>query len=130
MSICIASAGSVLTFLAGSFSLTWIHSVEKTEWVEHWQVEGDRLALVSARVKGPGAGIDLPPDAVWEEGGWTYRPALPPLSQINLAASGTTPSGWQFCTEDKCMELGATAGAATSIWAAHTCTESQPAQGQ
>jgi hypothetical protein len=121
MSICIASAGSFLTLLASSFSLTWIHSVEKTEWIEHWQVEGDKLALVSARVTGSGAGIDLPPDAVWQDGGWTYRPTLPPLSQVTLAASGATPGGWNLCTEDKCLELGATAGATTTVWTADVC---------
>ena len=46
MSLCIASAGSIMTLLAGSFSLSWTHSVEKTTWMERWQVEGDRLALV------------------------------------------------------------------------------------
>jgi len=128
MSICIASAGSVLTLLAGSFSLSWIHSVEKTEWIEHWKVDGNKLALVSAHVKGSGAGIDLPPDAIWEKGGWTYRPTLAPLSQINLAASGATSGGWRLCTTDECVELGAKAGAAASIWAAKACTPLRPSE--
>lgn len=123
MSLCIASAGSVLTLLAGSFSISWVHSVEKTEWVEHWQVDGDKLALVLARVKGSGAGIDLPPDAVWGEGGWTYRPTLPPLSQINLAASGATSGGWQVCTVESCVDFGAEAGADATLWAAETCVQ-------
>jgi hypothetical protein len=130
MSICIASAGSVLTLLAGSFSLAWIHSVEKTEWIEHWQVEGDRLALKSAHVKGAGAGIDLPPDAVWEEGGWTYRPTLPPLPQIILAASGATAGGWQLCTDQKCIELGATAGDAISLSVADACMPFPPSENE
>lgn len=121
MSLCIASAGSVVTLLAGSFSLSWIHSVEKTEWVEHWQAEGNRLALVSAHVKGSGAGVDLPPDAVWEDGGWTYHPALSPLPQLSLAASGATTSGWQLCTADTCVELGKMADGDITIWASDTC---------
>jgi hypothetical protein len=130
MTICIASAGSLLTILASSFSLSWIHSVEKTEWIEHWQVEADTLSIVSARVVGSGAGIDLPPDAVWKDGGWTYRPALPPLSRLNLAASGATGGGWQLCAADQCLELGAEAGATISIWSADICTPLPPAEGQ
>jgi hypothetical protein len=126
MSLCIASAGSVLTLLAGSFSLSWIHSVEKTEWTEHWQVHDNKLELVSAHVKGSGAGIDLPPDALWEDGGWTYHPTLPPLSTLNLAASGATPSGWTFCTSDKCVELGEIEGEPIIIWAAEACVSGHP----
>ena len=121
MSLCVASAGTVLTLLVGSFSLSWTHSVEKTEWVEHWQVIGNRLALVSASVEGPGAGIDLPADAVWANGRWTYQPALPPLERLNLAASGATIGGWRLCAEGRCQELGRTMGDAVSIWAANTC---------
>jgi hypothetical protein len=121
MSLCIASAGSVLTLLAGGFSLSWIHSVEKTEWIENWQVEDNKLALVSAQVKGSGAGIDLPPNALWEGGGWTYHPTQPPLSKLSLAASGATPSGWTLCTSDTCVELGETEGEPITIWAAEAC---------
>ena len=59
MSLCIASAGSIMTLLAGSFSLSWTHSVEKTTWMERWQVEGDRLALVWASVEGSGDKIPM-----------------------------------------------------------------------
>lgn len=121
MSLCIASAGSMMTLLAASFSLSWTHSVEKTTWIEHWRVVGDRLALISASVEGSGAGIDLPPDAVWEGGRWTYRPSLAPLRRLDLAASGATLSGWQLCANGDCHELGAKAGEPVSIWAAEVC---------
>ena len=117
MSLCVASAGSVLTLLAGSFSLSWTHSVEKTHWIEHWRVEDGRLALTAASVQGSGAGIDLPPDAVWEGDHWSYVPQLAPLSRLNLAASGATVSGWQLCADGSCYTLGAVAGADVTIWA-------------
>lgn len=117
MSVCIASAGSVLTLLAGSFSLSWTHSVEKTLWIEQWRVEGGRLALTAASVQGSGAGIDLPPDAVWDGDRWTYTPGLAPLAQLHLAASGATASGWQLCAEGACYTLGAAAGEDITIWA-------------
>ena len=117
MSLCVASAGSVLTLLAGSFSLSWTHSVEKTLWIEHWRVEDNRLALTSASVQGSGAGIDLPPESVWEGDHWTYTPHLAPLAQLNLAASGATVSGWQFCAVGSCYTLGAAPGEDITIWA-------------
>lgn len=123
MSLCIASAGGMMALLAGSFSLSWTHSVEKTLWVEHWQVVGNRLALVSAGVEGSGAGIDLPEDAVWKDGRWTYTPSLPPIKELNLAASATTPSGWTLCAEDRCYDLGTAPEAAIRIWSAPICTE-------
>jgi hypothetical protein len=121
MSLCVATGASVLTLVAGSFSLSWTHSVEKTEWVEHWRVEDATLALVSAHVKGPGAGIDLPSNAEWKDGGWTFTPALPPQAELNLAASGMTPSAWTLCTTDSCFDLGATAGSDVRLWVAEQC---------
>ena len=128
MSLCVATAGTVLTLLASSFSLSWVHSVEKTAWVEHWQVQGERLLLTSASVEGSGAGIELPPNAVWEKGRWTYRPDLPPLPSLSLAASGQTASAWHLCAEGTCHELGRAAGEEVLIWAADFC-EPTPRRG-
>ncbi len=64
MSLCIAAAGKIMTLAATSFTLSWTHSVEKTEWVEQWQVVHGGLQVISARVHGSGAGVALPDDAV------------------------------------------------------------------
>jgi hypothetical protein len=120
--LCIASAGTVMALAASSFTLGWTHSVEKTLWQEHWVVEAQTLKLVRASVEGPGAGIAVPPDAVWDGGRWTYRPAIPPLPELVLAASGMTPSPWTLCLpDDSCQSLGAEAGAPVRIWAATAC---------
>lgn len=126
MSLCVATAGGVLALVTGSFSLSWTHSVEKTEWVEHWQAEGGELLLVSAKVKGSGAGIELPEDAVWEGDGWRYTPRLPALPKLVLAASGMTPGGWSLCTREQCVTLGDSVGEPVSIWAAESCTGPVP----
>ncbi|HTN63250.1 MAG TPA: DUF1850 domain-containing protein [Devosia sp.] len=126
MSLCIATAGTILAVVASSFSLSWTHSVEKTEWVEYWQVQQGRLALVSASVKGSGAGVAIPDDAVWLGDHWSYHPTLPPLASLNLAASGATVSGWTLCADGQCYQLGREAGAGISIWADEAeCTERQ-----
>jgi len=122
--LCIASAGALTALMATSFSLSWTHSVELTQWREEWRVSGERLALVRASVEGPGAGIAVPPDAVWENGRWTYVPELPPLASLDLAASGATPSPWTLCPDaGQCLTLGQDPGAAIRLWAAPDCTQ-------
>ena len=117
MSLCIATGGQILALVASSFTLSWTHSVEKTEWIEHWQVEGSRMTLVSASVQGSGAGIDLPPSARWEHDRWTYEVDMAPLSKLTLAASGTTVGGWTICGDEQCLPLGKQAGEPITIWA-------------
>lgn len=120
--LCIASAGTVAALVASSFTLSWTHSVEKTQWREDWVVAGAQLQLTGASVQGPGAGIAVPPDAVWAEGRWSYVPSLPPIPELVLAASGMTPSPWQLCLPDgTCRLLGEEAGTPARIWAASAC---------
>lgn len=118
MSLCIATGGTVIALAASSFTLSWIHSVERTRWDESWRVEAGRLAVVEARVRGAGAGIDLPDDAERTADGWRYRPRLAPIPRLLLAASGATPSGWTLCAAGECLELAAEPGDPVAIWAA------------
>lgn len=100
MTICIASAVAALSLAGSAFTLSWIHSVERIEWQEHWRVDADgRLQIDWARVKGSGAGMEPPPEAVLRDGWWTYRPPLPPQRSLLLAVSGATVGGWQLCVE-------------------------------
>jgi hypothetical protein len=120
--LCIASAGTIAALAASSFTLSWTHSVEHTQWRESWVVQGDRMQLVEASVEGAGAGIAVPADAIWADGRWSYTPTLPPVPDLNLAASGMTPSPWTLCTPGgQCMALGAEAGDAVRIWAGKGC---------
>lgn len=120
--LCLATAGAVTALTASSFTLSWTHSVEKTQWREAWQALDMALQPVEASVEGAGAGIDLPADAVWAEGRWTYVPSLSPVPELVLAASGMTPSPWLFCLPDgTCRDLGAAAGDVTRIWVAPVC---------
>lgn len=120
--LCVAAAGKVLSLAVTAFTLGWTHSVEHTEWLEHWQVQDGALRLEEARVQGPGAGIHLPEGAQMTDGGWVYRPQLPPQRRLTLAASGATGAGWSLCTTLGCRELGRVAGAPIEIWSAAECT--------
>jgi hypothetical protein len=108
VSLCIASTAAALSLATSGFTLSWVHSVERTEWQEQWRVQGGALRLEQARVRGSGAGMEPAPDARWQDGWWVYEPALPPLPALWLAVSGATVSGWRLCEEGgACHDLEA-----------------------
>jgi len=109
--LCIIAAGKSLTLAAAAFTLSWTHSVEKTEWREAWVVTPAGLQLTEARVKGSGAGMDPGEGAREIDGWWVWQPEAPPVPELVLAASGATMSAWQLCHAQGCLELGAAAGA-------------------
>lgn len=119
--LCVAVAGVVLALAPENFTLGWTHSVAHTRWTERWEVTDAGLRPVEAEVQGPGAGMEIPDDAVRIADGWRYRPHLPPQREVLLAASGETPSGWMFCALGACQELGRQAGQPIRLWTAPDC---------
>ena len=115
MSLCILAAGKVTVLAVSAFTLSWSHSVEKTRWEEDWRITPAGLEIVEARVKGSGAGMEPPQDAVLKDGWWVYRPTVGARPTVTLAASGATGAGWTLCSDQACMELGAEAGAAVEL---------------
>lgn len=115
MSLCVFIVGKSAACLAGLlFSLSWTHSVEKTEWVEHWQLKDEQLVLKETFVKGSGAGIDPAPNAVLENGWYRWAPESPvAVPAISLANSELTPDNWTLCALDavthetgECIDFG------------------------
>ena len=102
MSLCLFIAGKSAACLAGLlFSLSWTHSVEKTEWVEYWQLKDEQLVLKETFVKGSGAGIDPAPNAVLDKGWYRWAPESPVrVPAISLANSELTPDNWMLCAPD------------------------------
>jgi hypothetical protein len=102
MSLCVFIAGKSAACIAGLlFSLSWTHSIEKTQWIEHWQVDGGQLVLRETFVKGSGAGIDPAPNAVLENGWYRWKPLQPvTLESLSLANSELTPDNWMLCALD------------------------------
>lgn len=98
----------LLTLSEGDFSLAWRHSVTKDNWHEFWSFTPKGLHLNYAEVSGPGAGLEIPPDAKRIKGGWRYQVKLPAQEKLVLAASGATGGGWQICQKDQCHNLGET----------------------
>lgn len=105
MGACLLVSGKALALAAPLFSLGWTHSVEKVEWVETWRLEGPRLVLEQARVKGSGAGMEPPPEARLQDGWYVWHPGRIERRLV-LAASGATGSGWRLCSGGQCQMLG------------------------
>lgn len=124
--LCIAG-GKSIAVAAGLFTLGWVHSVEKIEWQERWTVTEEGLVLQQARVKGSGAGMEPGENARREGGWWVWEPQLPPLTELVLAASGATLSGWTLCDANGCREIGGRRGEPVVL---RPCAAGQPAAGQ
>jgi hypothetical protein len=110
LALCVIAGGKSMAIATALFSLSWTHSVEKTEWAESWRVTPEGLELTKARVKGSGAGMDPGEGAQLEDGWWVWSPDLPIVPELVLASSGATVSAWKLCHAGGCMDLGAKAG--------------------
>lgn len=115
MPICLIAGGKATAIALASFTLAWTHSVEKVRWEEDWELSDAGLRIVEARVKGSGAGMEVPDGAVLRDGVWHYVPSLPPQRELLLARSGATVGNWELCAEGRCREIGAAAGPAARI---------------
>lgn len=115
MSLCIVAAGKTVTLAVAAFTLSWVHSVEKTQWQEDWKVLPSGLELVEARIKGSGAGMEPPQGSALRDGWWVYAPKVGPQRRLVLAASGATGQGWTLCTAQDCRELAKVAGDTISL---------------
>lgn len=103
-------AGALLASLPGdTITLSWTHSIEKTEWREVWRAEDGRLVPVEARIKGFGAGMEPPPEARLSDGWLVWRPVAPPSGWLDLAASSFTPDH-TLCVSGHCRPLHGWAG--------------------
>lgn len=87
-----------------SFTLTWIHSIEKIRWEEDWRIEAGALVITEARIRGTGAGMEPPAGSVLKNGVWHYRPALPPQAVLRLSHSPHA-GGYTLCTTALCQPL-------------------------
>lgn len=104
MALCLSAGTVSVTLFLNSFTLAWMHSVEKIRWEEQWIVEGNFLHITSASVRGSGAGMEPPPDAIFKEGAWHYTPHVPPLATLNLSHSPYTKE-YELCFDNRCTPL-------------------------
>ena len=104
MSLCLISAGVVKTLAVAAFTLAWTHSVEKVEWQEDWRITAHGLELAQARVKGSGAGMEPPPEALLVDGWFQWQPKRAAMPEVVLGNSGAAGE-WRLCSEGNCRTL-------------------------
>ena len=101
LGLCLGLAGALWAQVpAAQFTLSWNHTIEKIRWEEDYNITPNGFILTEARVKGTGAGMEIPHDAIFKAGSWHYTPNLPPLVRLKL---GRTPEAgdYSLCfTED------------------------------
>jgi hypothetical protein len=106
MSFCLGvTFASVLAVIpAQQVTLAWEHSVEKIRWEEDYSVRAGRLELMEARVKGSGAGMEMPEGAVLRDGWWHYRPVGKLPEKVTLTRSSYVKD-YELCWEQRCRAL-------------------------
>ncbi|WP_031335932.1 DUF1850 domain-containing protein [Rhodopseudomonas sp. B29] len=104
MSLCLAGAGVTKTLALAAFTLAWTHSIEKVEWQEDWRVTPAGLELITARIKGSGAGMEPAPDARLVDGWYQWHPHQAPLPEVVLGNSGLAGE-WRICHDGGCETL-------------------------
>lgn len=103
--LCLGLAGVVWAQVpTPAFTLAWDHTIEKIRWEEDYRVTPAGLVLGEARIKGTGAGMEVPDSAVLRDGAWHYQRTLPPLQPLRV---GRTPEAgdYQLCVNGQCFPL-------------------------
>ena len=70
-----------------TFELSWIHSIEKEEWIEHYIIENSELLLQSTRFKTFGAGVPSEANEVQLKDGFVVMQIEQPYEELNLTIS-------------------------------------------
>lgn len=109
MSLCLISAGVIKALAVTAFTLVWTHSIEKIDWREDWRVTPQGLELVTARVKGSGAGMEPPPEARLIDDWFVWHPQGSPMPEVVLGNSGMAGE-WRLCADGRCRTLSTILG--------------------
>jgi hypothetical protein len=100
MAICLSVGAVIVSIAAQQFTLSWTHSVERILWQEDWRVSGQKLTLVEARIKGNGAGMEVPDGAVLKNGVWHYSTSLD-VPALHLTVSPFGRDEYQICVPNE-----------------------------
>ncbi|CAN1533095.1 Protein of unknown function DUF1850 [Burkholderiaceae bacterium] len=113
LGICLSLAalsGPAVWVPGDQFTLAWTHSVERTRWEEDYTVQWRGapaqavLIATEARIRGSGAGMEPPPDAVLNGGWWRYTPTIRQPLELPLMRSGFVPD-FERCDAQGCQPL-------------------------
>lgn len=123
--LCIVVGALLMELPVRSFTLAWQHTVEKVMWEEDYVVVGAWLYITGARVRGSGAGMEPPADAVLVEGAWHYRPADRWHRELRLARS-EFGSDYLLCIDGRCRPMADVAPGPVAATALRSCAAADP----
>ena len=69
------------------FALQWIHSVEKEEWLEFYERDGDSLLLTETKFKTYGAGVPSDGEIISSKDGYVHMKIDRLFNEMNLTVS-------------------------------------------
>lgn len=121
--LCLAAAGWATVRLPlpdGRFTLAWMHSIEKILWEEDYLVAGGWLHLDEARVRGTGAGMEVPEGARLDHGVYRYRPDERWSRELRLTRSSYT-ADYRLCIGGACKPLSHWLPVATGLTLVREC---------
>jgi hypothetical protein len=122
-SLCLAAAGWLTVrqpLPEGRFTLAWTHSIEKIDWEEDYLVAGGWLYLDEARVRGTGAGMEIPAGARLDHGVYRYRPRSRWFRELRLTRSPYT-ADYRLCIGGSCRPLSDWLPVASALTIAQPC---------
>jgi hypothetical protein len=102
--LCITAAALSLALPVQNFTLAWTHSIEQIRWEEDYRITGAALELREARVRGSGAGMEVPQGAILRNGVWHYQPALRKVTRLSLARSAFA-GDYELCWDGACRPM-------------------------
>ncbi|MCZ4353393.1 DUF1850 domain-containing protein [Roseovarius aestuarii] len=111
-----------------TFTLQWMHSIEKSGWEETWRVTNAGFMPINARIKTGGSGMEPPPSSVFVDGWYVYRPEIGPVPEIVIPDSSFT-APMQICVQDDCSPLSEVAKRRTDdirpirLWSGAGCSK-------
>ncbi len=137
MGVCLALAAAGQTVESvfvpvDRFTLAWTHSIEKVRWEEDYAVQPGAkpgappvLRALTARVRGSGAGMEPPPDAVLRNGWFEYTPRTVSPHGLRLTRSAFT-ADYDWCVGGRCAPLSTLLPSDGDITLLTPCTAPAP----
>ncbi len=133
--LALAAAGQTVESMfvpVDRFTLAWSHSIEKVRWEEDYAVQPGAkpgappvLRALTARVRGSGAGMEPPPDAVLRNGWFEYTPRTVSPHGLRLTRSAFT-ADYDWCVGGRCAPLSTLLPSDGDITLLTPCTAPAP----
>lgn len=101
--LCLAIGASIV-IIGSQPTISWMHSVEKIKWEEDYRAQGKLLELTHARVRGSGAGMEIPNNSKPVNDYWQYTPNINTFKKVYLTHSKYTET-YTICQASICKSL-------------------------